>query len=57
MEDYNECNLAKKFKQLPEETQKDGELIKAMRKEFEQRKGDYEYKAILPDGPPPVPGN
>jgi tryptophan 2,3-dioxygenase len=31
MEDYNECNLSKKFKQLPEETQKDSELIKAMR--------------------------
>ena len=31
MEDYNECNLSKKFKQLPEEVQKDEELIKAMR--------------------------
>ena len=31
MEDYNECNLSKKFKQLPEEVQKDPELIKAMR--------------------------
>tara|TARA_R110002074_G_scaffold160589_4_gene318087 strand:- start:1755 stop:2672 length:918 start_codon:yes stop_codon:yes gene_type:complete len=31
MEDYNECNLSKKFKQLPEEVQKDKELIKAMR--------------------------
>ncbi|NQX81614.1 MAG: tryptophan 2,3-dioxygenase [Flavobacteriaceae bacterium] len=31
MEDYNECNLAKIFKRLPEETQKDEELIKAMR--------------------------
>ena len=31
MEDYNECNLAKIFKRLPEETQKDDELIKAMR--------------------------
>ncbi|MDG2193600.1 MAG: tryptophan 2,3-dioxygenase family protein [Polaribacter sp.] len=31
MEDYNECNLSKKFKQLPEEDQKNKELIKAMR--------------------------
>ena len=31
MEDYNECNLSKKFKQLPEEVQKDDTLIEAMR--------------------------
>ena len=31
MEDYNECNLSKKFKQLPEDVQKDKELVKAMR--------------------------
>ena len=31
MEDYNECNLAKKFKQLPKDVQKDKELIEAMR--------------------------
>lgn len=31
MEDYNECNLSKKFKQLPVEIQKDKSLIKAMR--------------------------
>ena len=31
MEDYNECNLSKKFKQLPDEIQKDATLIKAMR--------------------------
>ncbi len=31
MEDYNECNLAKKFQQLPEDVQKDPELIKSMR--------------------------
>ncbi len=31
MEDYNECNLAKKFQQLPEETQKNIDLINAMR--------------------------
>jgi tryptophan 2,3-dioxygenase len=31
MEDYNECNLAKKFKQLPEDVQKNPELVNAMR--------------------------
>jgi tryptophan 2,3-dioxygenase len=31
MEDYNECNLSKKFEQLPEAAQKNEELIKAMR--------------------------
>jgi tryptophan 2,3-dioxygenase len=31
MEDYNECNLSKKFQELPEEVQKNEELIKAMR--------------------------
>ena len=31
MEDYKECNLSKKFKQLPEDVQKKPELIKAMR--------------------------
>jgi len=31
MEDYNECNLSKKFKQLPENVQQNKELIDAMR--------------------------
>ena len=31
MEDYNDCNLSKKFQQLPIEVQEDKELIKAMR--------------------------
>lgn len=31
MEDYNECNLSKKFQQLPDDVQKKPELIKAMR--------------------------
>lgn len=31
MEDYNECNLSKKFQELPEDVQKDEELVKAMR--------------------------
>ncbi|WP_339813596.1 amidohydrolase [uncultured Imperialibacter sp.] len=29
-------------------------IRKAMRDEFVQKKGDYVYKAILPEGPPPV---
>ena len=31
MEDYNECNLSKKFKQLPDDVQQNEELIQAMR--------------------------
>lgn len=31
MTDYNECNLAKKFQQLPEEARKDVKLVNAMR--------------------------
>lgn len=31
MEDYNDCNLSKKFKELPEDVQKNDELVKAMR--------------------------
>lgn len=31
MEDYNECNLSKKFQELPEDVQKNSELIEAMR--------------------------
>jgi aminobenzoyl-glutamate utilization protein B len=31
------------------------QLIKDMRAEFNERKGDSEYKAILPEGPPPIP--
>jgi len=31
MEDYNECNLSKKFKQLPKDVQENAELIEAMR--------------------------
>jgi len=32
-------------------------LRQDIRKEFEQRKGKEIWKAILPDGPPPVPGD
>ena len=30
------------------------ELREEVKKEFRERKGDYKYKAILPDGPPPI---
>lgn len=30
-------------------------LRKEIRQEFESKRGNYQYKAILPDGPPPVP--
>ena len=33
------------------------ELVKKMREEFNERKGDYVYKAILPEGPPPIPAD
>ena len=29
-------------------------LVQEIKKEFVERKGDYEYKAILPEGPPPI---
>ena len=31
MEDYNECNLSKKFQELPKEVQENKDLVKAMR--------------------------
>lgn len=30
------------------------ELVTKVKAEFKERKGDYEYKGLLPDGPPPV---
>ncbi len=33
----------------------DEDLLEEMKDEFNERKGDYEYKAILPPGPPPIP--
>ncbi len=33
---------------------KNPDLVDSIRKEFEERKGDVVYKAILPDGPPPI---
>jgi len=32
----------------------DPELIEAVKAEFKERKGDYVYKPIIPEGPPPV---
>ena len=32
----------------------DPELIEQVKAEFKERKGDYIYKGILPDGPPPL---
>lgn len=31
--------------------------VEEMKKEFMERKGDYKYEAILPEGPAPIPGN
>ena len=31
------------------------QLLASMKKEFKERKGDANYKPILPDGPPPLP--
>jgi len=33
------------------------ELVKEVKAEFIERKGDAEYKAILPEGPPPIPAH
>lgn len=33
---------------------KDEQLRKEMKEEFKRSKGDYEYKGIVPEGPPPV---
>ena len=33
----------------------DPKLVEDIQKEFKERKGDSEYKAILPEGPPPIP--
>lgn len=30
-------------------------LVDSVKKEFTERKGEYIYKAILPEGPPPIP--
>ncbi|MDZ7716544.1 MAG: amidohydrolase [Balneolaceae bacterium] len=30
------------------------ELVKEVKEEFKERKGDYEYKAMIPPGPPPL---
>ena len=33
------------------------QLVKEIKAEFKKRKGDKIYKAMIPDGPPPVPQN
>ena len=33
------------------------QLVKEIKTEFKERKGDKVYKAMIPDGPPPVPQN
>lgn len=35
---------------------KNPELVQKVKKEYKQRKGDAVYEAIIPDGPPPIPG-
>jgi aminobenzoyl-glutamate utilization protein B len=35
----------------------DGKLISAIKKEYKERKGTEVYKAIIPEGPPPIPAN
>lgn len=30
------------------------ELIKSVQAEFKEKKGDYQYKGMIPDGPPPI---
>lgn len=32
----------------------DPELVKEVKQEFRERKGDYVYKAMIPNGPPPI---
>ena len=32
----------------------EAKLREEVKKEFKERVGDYEYKGILPDGPPPI---
>jgi len=31
-------------------------LLDEVKREFEQRRGDISYEALLPDGPAPIPG-
>lgn len=36
---------------------KDEELVKEIKAEFKEKKGDYVYSGIVPDGPPPIHSN
>ena len=33
------------------------DLVKKVKAEYKERKGDEVYKAIIPEGPPPINGN
>ncbi len=33
---------------------KNPDILQQMRQEFNEKRGDYQYKPILPDGPPPI---
>ena len=33
----------------------DAELVKEIKHEFHERKGDKVWKPMIPDGPPPIP--
>ncbi|PQB04300.1 amidohydrolase [Aureitalea marina] len=35
----------------------DPKKVEAVKAEFKERKGDYQYKAIIPEGPPPIGKN
>ncbi|MEH6408267.1 MAG: amidohydrolase, partial [Leeuwenhoekiella sp.] len=35
----------------------DPKLVEAVKAEYKERKGDYEYEAMIPDGPPPIGQN
>ncbi|WP_236978824.1 hypothetical protein [Membranihabitans maritimus] len=32
----------------------DPDLVENIQLEFQRKRGDYEYKGIIPDGPPPI---
>lgn len=35
----------------------DPKKVEAVKAEFKERKGDYQYKALIPEGPPPIGNN
>ena len=32
----------------------DDKLVEEVKAEYIERKGDYQYKALIPEGPPPI---